>query len=156
MGQREEAEQSLRTAIQLDRNRPGPHAARGFLRVLGGRPEEGVAHLDEAVRLWPLDPELWLFRLGQAAAELLGGRPDAAIERAEESLEIRPLWHARVVLACAHALAGDVAAARAQRDAIRAERPEFGVAMVQGLLGSASPDVRARFVELLELADFPS
>jgi TolB-like protein/Tfp pilus assembly protein PilF len=156
IGQRDQAERFLRRAISLDRNLPGPHNQRGFLRVLGGRPEEGLAHLAEAVRLSPLDPELWLTLLGQAVGECMAGRPEAAIKRARESLAQNPLWQARLILTMSQVMKGDLEGAREECEALQAAKPGLTIATVWTTMPSAIPEVRARFAELLGKAGLPA
>ena len=156
LGQPEQAERALRRAISLDRNLPGPHTQRGFIRVLDGRHEEGLAHLAEAVRLSPLDPELWMRRLGQATGECLAGNPEASIKYARLCLAERPLWQPRVLLVASRAMQGDIEEANAECEQLVAAKPGLTIADVHSTMPSASQAVKARFAELLGKAGLPA
>lgn len=156
LGQPEQAERFLRRAISLDRNLPGPHTQRGFIRVLRGRPEEGLAHLAEAVRLSPLDPELWMRRLGQATGECLAGNPEAAIKYARLSLAERPLWQPRVLLVMSRVMQGDLEQATAECESLFAAKPGLTIADVHATMLSATPEVKTRTAELLGKAGLPA
>jgi tetratricopeptide (TPR) repeat protein len=156
LGQAEQAERSLRRAISLDRNLPGPHTQRGFIRVLDGRPEEGLAHLAEAVRLSPLDPEMWMRRLGQGIGEFMAGRPQDSIKYARLCLAERPVWQPRVLLVASRVMQGDLEQADAECEALVAAKPGLTISDVFTTMPTASPAVKTRFAELLGKAGLPA
>src|SRR5690606_29473572 len=50
----------------------------GFLRAWRGDPDGAIAHFAQAMRLSPLDPEMYRMQAGMAAAHLFAGRFDDA------------------------------------------------------------------------------
>jgi tetratricopeptide (TPR) repeat protein len=65
----------------------GAHALKCSAKVYLGRPEEGEAHVQEALRLSPRDPSvsLWLFLAGFAKQYL--GEPEAAVGWYRKSID---------------------------------------------------------------------
>ena len=79
----------------------------GFVRVWRGDPEDAIAHLTQAMRLSPLDPETYRMQAGMAAAHLFAGRFDEASSWAAKSFRDLPSFLIVVAfIAASHALAG--------------------------------------------------
>jgi TolB-like protein/class 3 adenylate cyclase/Tfp pilus assembly protein PilF len=84
-----EAERVSRLALSLDRSDARVLAFAGHtLRFVVGHPEEGLALLDQAVRLDPNFATGWGWR---AAARNAFGQPELAIEDLERALRLSPL-----------------------------------------------------------------
>ena len=58
----------------------------GILRALHGETDAAIEHLTHAVRLSPLDPEMFRMQVGMALAHFFAGRFDAASAWAEKAL----------------------------------------------------------------------
>jgi TolB-like protein len=117
LGETEQAMRECELAINLDRNLASAHALAGVLKVFLGRPEDTKAHVTEAMRLSPRDPELgrWFFYLG--LSKLYGGRVHEAIDPLRKSVQLNPDYQvAQFFLASALALEGHDAEAAAVRD----------------------------------------
>jgi len=85
----------------------------GFVRVWRGDTEEAVAHFTQAIRLSPLDPEMYRIEAGMAAAHLFAKRFDEASSWAEKAHRHMPAFlFAVAFIAASHALAGRVDEAR--------------------------------------------
>jgi TolB-like protein len=79
----------------------------GFLRVWNGNPEDAVEFFTHAMRLSPLDPEMYRMQAGMAFAHLFARRFDAAASWAEKSFRQLPDFLLAVgIIAASHALAG--------------------------------------------------
>lgn len=94
-------------ALLLNSNLASAWLLGGFLRVWNGEPNAAVEHLARAMRLSPLDPEMYRMQAGMAAAHLFAGRIDSASSWAQKSLRQLPSFLMAVgVVAASHALAG--------------------------------------------------
>jgi tetratricopeptide (TPR) repeat protein len=78
----------------------------GFLRVWRGEPEDAIAHFARAMRLSPLDPEMYRMQAGTAVAHMFAGRFETASAWAEKAFRDLPSFLVAVVIvAASHALA---------------------------------------------------
>ena len=64
----------------------------GFVRVWRGDPEGAIAHFTQAMRLSPLDPEIYRMQVGMAVAHLFAGRFDEASSWAETAYRDLPTF----------------------------------------------------------------
>jgi TolB-like protein/Tfp pilus assembly protein PilF len=126
------AEQSIaefERALALDRNLAGAHALIGQSKLLIGRGEETEAHVQEALRLSPRDPwvYVWLMIVGFAQSVL--GRPEKAVPWLRQSIESnRNYALCHFALAAALANVGRLEEAQAEVRAGLALDPGFTVA----------------------------
>jgi TolB-like protein/class 3 adenylate cyclase/Tfp pilus assembly protein PilF len=78
----------------------------GFLRLWNGDPDGATTYFERAMRLSPLDPEMYRMQAGMAMAHLFAGRLDTASSLAETVLRHLPSFLMPVgVMAASHALA---------------------------------------------------
>jgi tetratricopeptide (TPR) repeat protein len=155
-------EQALREcelAISLDRNLAMAHGLAGFLKNLLGRCEETEAHVREAMRLSPRDPELGRWYLYLGAAGLYGGRLAEAIDPLRKSVQLEPDYNvAHFFLAAALALEGHDADAAVARDAGLRLDPTFTVSKYRAVTRSANATFlaqRERIYEGMRKAGIP-
>lgn len=79
----------------------------GFVRVWRGDPDGAIGHFTQAMRLSPLDPEMYRIQAGMAAAHLFSERFDEASSWAAKSFRDLPTFLIAVAfIAASHALAG--------------------------------------------------
>lgn len=80
----------LEIADSLDPHMPWVHGHFGLVKIFLGRPEDTEAHVTEALRLSPRDPErgIWYFWLG--LADLHRGRWEAAVQRLKTAVTLAP------------------------------------------------------------------
>ena len=79
----------------------------GFVRVWRGDPEGAIEHFTQAMRLSPLDPEMYRMQAGMAAAHLFAERFDDASSWATKSFRDLPTFLiVEAFVAASHALAG--------------------------------------------------
>lgn len=136
----ERALRECELAIGLDQNLALAHAYAGFMKLVLGRPEETEAHVAEAIRLSPRDPQLshWYFYRG--AADVYMGRVDDAVEPLQKAVELNPnhnLNHFFLAAALA-LLSREVEAAEACATGQRLD-PTFSVAKFRDLAPSINP-----------------
>ena len=86
-----------------------------------GEPDAAIEQFAHAMRLSPLDPELYRMQAGLAAAHLFAGRFDAASSCAEKAFRELPSFLMVVSKPCARGPAGRGAARRAIDNRIAAK-----------------------------------
>src|SRR5690606_1382221 len=77
-----------------------------FLRIWRGEPEEAIERFEHAMRLSPLDTEMFRMQMGIGMAHLIARRFDLACAWAEKSFRdvpIFPVSAAVIAASCAHA-----------------------------------------------------
>jgi TolB-like protein len=128
----------------------------GFLRALGGETDAAIEHLAHAVRLSPLDPEMFRMQAGMALAHFFAGRFDSASAWAEKAVVNLPSFLAAVSLvAASHALAGRIDEARQAMQRLRALDSSLRVSNLKDWLPIYRPEDLARFADGLRLAGLP-
>jgi DNA-binding SARP family transcriptional activator/TolB-like protein len=118
----------LQAAIELSPNFALGHYTLGFVHAQSGDPHIGIAEVDEARALSPLDPLLFGMLASRAMALLRLGRIDEAAEWAVRSAA-RPNAHVhiRAIAMYCLALAGRTQQAQEMAAAIRREQAGYGV-----------------------------
>jgi TolB-like protein len=128
----------------------------GFLRVFRGESESAIENFAHAVRLSPLDPEMFRMQAGIALAHFLAGRFDAASAWAERALGNLPsLLVAVAVVAASHALGGRAVEARQAMQRVRELDPSLRVSNLKDWLPIHRPDDLGQFADGLRLAGLP-
>ena len=77
-------------ALVLNPNLASAWFLGGFLRAWNGEPDGAIEHFARAMRLSPLDPEMYRMQAGMAVAHLFAGRFDTASSWAEKSFRQLP------------------------------------------------------------------
>ena len=147
-------------ALALNPNFAAGWFLSSFVRIMGGGgaggPDDGVERLARAMRLSPLDSEMYRMEGGAALAHLYARRFDAAALWAERALRGLPdFLIATSVLAASHALAGRSDEARAALRRLRRLDPALRLANLDDWLTFHSPDHLATFAQGLRLAGLP-
>jgi TolB-like protein/Flp pilus assembly protein TadD len=88
MGDDERAIRSLKHSIDLNSNSAQSYYGLGFHEYWYGRPESGLAYIDQAIRLSPHDPFLWSFHFFRASCFFAIKRPKEAIQDYEIAIEL--------------------------------------------------------------------
>lgn len=103
----------LDRAAMLNPNLAAAWFLGGYLRVWHGEADGAIEHFSRAMRLSPLDPEMYRMQAGIAAAHLFAGRFDAASSWAEKAFANLPSFlMVACIIAASHALAGRTEQAR--------------------------------------------
>jgi len=109
-----EAEKEFETAVLLAPNNARAQLHLGQTRLFLGKPETGIAPLEQAIRLAPGGPNLAISYWALGTCHLLLGRVDQAIELLQMAREANPrLWVPYLYLAGAYGLKGDIDKAKA-------------------------------------------
>src|SRR5690242_5813056 len=143
-------------ALVLNPNLASAWFLAGFLRTWNGEPDAAVEHFDHAMRLSPLDPELYRAQAGLAAAHLFAGRFDAASSWAEKAFRELPSFLMVVcVIAASHALAGRLDEARRAMEHLRELDPTLCVSHLTDWIPIRRPEDLATFADGLRKAGLP-
>jgi TolB-like protein len=128
----------------------------GYLRVHRGDLEDGIAHLVHAMRLSPLDPEVFRIQAGIGLAHLYAGRFGIAASWAEKAVQELPdFLFALCILAASQALAGQAEKARHAMAEIRRLDPTLRIANLQDWLPINREEHRSTFADGLRQAGLP-
>ncbi|MGE8064786.1 winged helix-turn-helix domain-containing tetratricopeptide repeat protein [Pseudomonas sp. NPDC089569] len=128
----------------------------GILRALHGETEAAIEDLNHAVRLSPLDPEMFRMQIGMALANFFAGRFDSAAHWAEKALGNLPTLVPPVALiAASHALSGRLDEARLAMQRLRELDPSLRLANLKDWLPIKRAEDLARFADGLRLAGLP-
>ncbi|KRB01832.1 MULTISPECIES: winged helix-turn-helix domain-containing tetratricopeptide repeat protein [Pseudomonas] len=128
----------------------------GILRALHGETDTAIENLNHAVRLSPLDPEMFRMQVGMALAHFFAGHFDAAADWAEKALGNLPgLLIAAALVAASHALGGRTEKANLAMQRLQKLDPSLRLCTLKGWLPIQRPEDFARFVDGLRLAGLP-
>ncbi len=100
-------------SLELDPNNAQARAGLGIALIFARRSEEGLAHLDRAIRLSPRDPLLYNWLAYRGLLHLCMDRYDDAIADARSAMARQPTATASMTLATALAQLGELEEARA-------------------------------------------
>lgn len=143
-------------ALVLNPNLAAAWFLGGFLRVWHGEPDEAIEYFDRAMRLSPLDPEIYRMQAGMAVAHLFAGRFDAASSWAERaSRDLSSFLMVVGIVAASHALAGRADEARRAMDHLRELDPGLRISNLRDWLPIHRPEDLATFADGLRKAGLP-
>jgi adenylate cyclase len=143
-------------ALLLNPNLASAWFLGGYLRIWIGRPDDALAYLERAMRLSPVDPEMYRMEAGMAMAHLFAGRTETAAALAEKAFRQLPsfLMPAAIVAAC-HALAGDRGKAERAIDQVRRLDPALRLSNLADWLPIHRSQDLATLTEGLRKAGLP-
>jgi TolB-like protein/Tfp pilus assembly protein PilF len=145
----------LERALVLNPNLASAWFLGGFALVWDGDSDGAIARFSQAMRLSPLDPEMYRMKAGMAAAHMLAGRYDVASSWAEQAFSNLPSFLMVVcVIAASHALAGRMDQAHSAARRLRELNPELRVSNLGDYLVSR-PGQLETFKEGLRKAGLP-
>jgi TolB-like protein/tetratricopeptide (TPR) repeat protein len=146
----------LDRALVLNPNLAAAWFLGGFLKVWHGEPDDAIERFARAMRLSPLDPEMYRMQAGMAVAHLFAGRFDAASSWAEKAFRDLPSFLVVVaIIAASHALAGRADEARRAMDHLRQLDPTLRVSNLADWLPIRRPEDLATFADGLRRAGLP-
>ncbi|WP_085695327.1 MULTISPECIES: winged helix-turn-helix domain-containing protein [unclassified Pseudomonas] len=128
----------------------------GILRAMRGETDASIQNLEHAVRLSPLDPEMFRMQVGMAIAHFFAGRFEIAAGYAEQSVGNLPsLLPAVALMAASHALGGRMDKAGPVMARLLELDPTLRVSRLKEWLPIQRPEDVALFIEGLRLAGLP-
>lgn len=147
----------LDKALLLNPNLAAARFLGGFLRLWQGDTAAAIEHLARAMRLSPLDPELYRMQAGMATAHLFDGRFDTASALADDACRDYPgFLLATATLAASHALAGRLPEAKQALATLRRLDPALRLSSIGQWLPIRRPDNLATLIEGLRQAGLPA
>jgi len=134
-------------ALALNPNFAAAHGYLGWALAFDGQSEQAIAHLKEAIRMSPHDPQNAIFNTGLAVAHYLAGRFAEAVEYSRETLQQRSAFTAGHRIHCASlAQNGQIDEAREALARLKAVHPDLSIAWIESNVPyTAAP--MAKFVE---------
>ena len=146
----------LDRAKMLNPNLAAAWFINGFLRTWNGDCDSAIAHFTQAMRLSPLDPEMYRMQTGMAAAHLFAGHFDEASAWATKAYRDLPSFLLVVaVSAASHALCGRVDEAQQAIHLLRMLDPALRVSTLQDRWPIRRSQHLAIFAEGLKKAGLP-
>jgi TolB-like protein/Tfp pilus assembly protein PilF len=143
-------------ALTLNPNLAAAWFLSGFLKVWRGEPDDAIDRFTRAMRLSPLDPEMYRMQAGMAAAHLFARRFDEASSWAEKAFRDLPSFLMVVgVVAASHALAGRTDQARRAMQHLRQLDPTLRISSLEDWLRIRRSEDLATFAEGLRRAGLP-
>jgi TolB-like protein len=143
----------LDRALVLNPNLASAWFLGGYARMWDGDLDGGLARFAQAMRLSPLDPEMYRMKAGIAAAHMFAGRYDLASSWAEEaSLQMPGFLMAVAVIAASHALAGRSDRAQQAVGRLRELDPKLRVSNLMDYLVIRLPEHQETFKQGLRQA----
>jgi adenylate cyclase len=144
-------------ALVLDPNLSLAWHSSGWLRIYSGEHATALIHIDRAVRLSPLDLEVYGMEGARACAYLHQDRYADSILYAERAIQRQPLWlPAFRYLAAALALSGQIEQARKVVARLLEISPSGPMSRAVNLQPLRRPEDAARMIEGLRLAGLPA
>ena len=148
-----EAVNASRHATDLSPNFAYAHAMTGVSLALGGRPEEGIESINQAVRLSPRDTFIDDFQLFYAFAHFQAGRYPEAASFAEKAIQLRPEHpYPHIMATASYGLGGNDKKAADALAKLRALVPEITASNVEKTTPYALTEDRARLSQGLRKA----
>jgi TolB-like protein/Tfp pilus assembly protein PilF len=146
----------LDRAVHLNPNLAAAWFLGGFLRIWHGESEAAIAHFERAMRLSPLDPELYRMQAGVAMAHLFAGRLDEASNWAQQACRNLPSFlMAAAVVAATHALTGRQSEAETAMQQVRKLDPSLRASALDAWLPIRRAEDLAVLAEGLRRAGLP-
>ena len=146
----------LDRALLLNPNLAAAWFLGAFLKIWQGETDTAIEYLTRAMRLSPLDPELYRMQAGMALAHLFAGRFDTASSWAEQAYRDLPSFLMVVaIIAASHALAGRTAEARTAMHHLRQLDPDLHLGNFTEVFPIRRRENLATFMDGLRRAGMP-
>lgn len=146
----------LDRAVVLNPNLAAAWFLGGYLRVWHGETDAAIGHFAKAMRLSPLDPEMYRMQAGMAVAHLFAGRFDVASSWAEKAFTNLPSFlMVGCIIAASHALADRMEPAQRALDHLRQLDPALRISNIRDWLPIHRPEDLAIFADGLRKAGLP-
>jgi TolB-like protein len=147
----------IERACDLNPNSALAWGRAGMVRSYLGDHATAIARFERAIRLSPVDPELYQSLVGIATSYLLEGKYDDAVALAVRSVSERPNWVSGLrFLAAAYAMSGRLDEARRTMAEFVRARPQVRLSNIGDWMPPyRRPEDVERFVEACRLAGMP-
>ncbi len=146
----------LDRAVFLNPNLASAWFLGGFLRTWHGESESAIAYFERAMRLNPLDPELFRMQAGVGMAHLFAGRIEAASHWAELSYRnLQSFLMVVALIAATRALSGHIIEAQQAMTELRELDPSIRISNLRDWLPICRDEDLALFSKGLRIAGLP-
>lgn len=146
----------LDRAVFLNPNLVSAWFLGGFLRTWRGEPQNAIEHFEHAMRLSPVDPELFRMQAGIAMAHLFAGRFEAASAWAEQAYAELPSFLMVIgIVAASRALTGRSEGAQVAMDHLRRLNPSLRISNLKDWLPIRRPEDLSVLADGLRKAGLP-
>jgi TolB-like protein/Tfp pilus assembly protein PilF len=146
----------LDRALVLNPNLASAWFLSGYLRNWRGEPDHAIRQFEHAMRLSPLDTEMFRMQTGIAFAHLIARRFDAACLWAEKAYRDVPNFMlAATAIASSCALSGRMPEAQRAMSDVRRLDPNLRLSKLDGWLHFQRPEDAALFADGLRKAGLP-
>ena len=143
-------------ALSINQNLAVGWIVRGFVSVYAGQHAAAIDQLTRALRLNPLDPEIWRAEISMTMALVLLGRYDEASNWATRASAHQPNYlTVMCVSVIVTALAGHIDEARKLMALMRQAHPAVSVSSVREMLPNRQSHEFERMLDGLRLAGLP-
>ena len=154
--ERTTANSVIQRALMLNPNSAYAWSANGWVLCFGNQPRGAIEAFERAMRLSPLDPNLFLMKVGTAFAHMLADRFDEASSWAEGAFREEPNYHpTAIITAASNALAGRLKEAGHAMERLRQIDPTLRISNLKDRHPIRRPDDLTKFVEGLRKAGLP-
>jgi tetratricopeptide (TPR) repeat protein len=127
-----ESTAEFQRALELNPNFAAAHGYLGWAYAFDGQSDNAIAHLDEAIRMSPHDPQNSIFNVGLAIAHYLAGRYDEAAAACRKGFQQRSgMARGSRIYIASLAQAGRLEEARAALTRIKQTHPELSIAWIE-------------------------
>jgi tetratricopeptide (TPR) repeat protein len=128
----------------------------GFLKALRGEPDEAIERFERAMRLSPMDSEMFRMQFGMALSHFVARRFDEASTWAEKAFREWPVYALAIAfIAASHALAGRTDEAQQAAEHLRKLDPARRLSTVGDWIPFHRPEDAAMLVDGLRKAGLP-
>jgi TolB-like protein len=143
-------------ALSLNQNLASAWLSSGWVRVWLGEVDLALEHFGRAMRLSPVDLQLFNMQAGTAAAHFIAGRDDDALSWAEKALADQPAFGPALrVAAASYALGGRLTEAERMMARVREADPGVRASNIQDRVVWRRPGDLKRLVAGLREAGMP-
>lgn len=141
------AVEEYQRAIEINPNFAAAHGHLGLALAFDGQCDRAIEHLEQAVRMSPHDPQLFLFNVSLAIAHYLAGRYPEAIVFGRKSVQQRASFSGghRIYVASL-AQAGQLDEAHAALEQLKKLQPDISIAWIEANI-PYKPQAMAKLVE---------
>jgi tetratricopeptide (TPR) repeat protein len=134
-------------ALDLNPNFAAAHGYLGWAFAFDGQTNEATAHLEEAIRLSPHDPQNAIFNTGLGIAHYFAGRYADAVEYSRKTLQWHSVFTAGFRIHCASlAQNGQIKEAREALARMKEVQPDVSIAWIEHNV-PYTPGPMAKFLE---------
>ena len=132
MRRTEMAVEEYQRALNINPNFAAAHGHLGMAYGLDDQPDKAIAHLEQATRMSPHDPQTFLFNTNLAIAHYVAGRYAEAVAFGRKAVQQRPGFTPGLrIYAASLAQAGQIEEASAALDQLKNLQPDISIAWIE-------------------------